>query len=453
MSGDDAARRLAAILAALGTCALACGGGGARDATAPATPPEGIILLSIDTLRADHLGCYGYAYPTTPTIDALSRQGIVFEAAISHAPSTLASHSSILTSLVPQHHGASFARLSGLPPAALTLAEVLKARGYRTASFNEGGQLSAEFGVSQGFDEYRSYRKTRFAQVLSDAGSWLEHARLANAPRRPFFLFLHTYGPHAGYFADPRYLPQFEEPYDGPLPDRIGQKLLNRINRRELSLSTADERHVVAAYDAEIRSTDELLSGFVAKLRQLGLYDGSVIAVTSDHGEELGERGRFGVHAHTLYDELLRVPLVLKLAGGRPAGRRVAGPVRGIDVAPTLLGAAGIAPPAEFEGRDLLSQRETGEDAPAALSWLDALPPMERTSIRTTAWKLDGARLYDLASDPQETRDVAAQRADVAASLARLRDTILGARRALQPQEVRPTQELEEQLRSLGYIE
>jgi len=440
-------RGLAAVLLALAG-ALACRNGGTRGADTPQPAPAGIILLSIDTLRADHVGCYGYAYPTTPTIDGLCRDGLVFEDAISHAPSTLASHTSILTSLVPQHHGASFARLRGLPPDALTLAEVLKSRGYRTASFNEGGQLSAEFGVSQGFDEYHSYRKTRFAQVLADAGAWLERA-----PSAPFFLFLHTYGPHAGYFPDPRHLPLFEDAYAGPLPDRIGQKLLNSVNRHELRLSSADERHIVAAYDAEIRTADELLSGFLARLRTLAIYDGTVIAVTSDHGEELGERGRFGAHAHTLYDELLRVPLAIKLAGGQRAGSRVPGPVRGIDVAPTLLAAAGVPPPPEFEGRDLLADPASGEDAPPALSWLDALPPLERSAIRTAAWKLDGARLYDLASDPGETRDVAAARADVAASLARLRESVVGSRPALTTREVRPSKELSEQLRSLGYIE
>jgi arylsulfatase A-like enzyme len=127
--------------------------------------------------------------------------------------------------------------------------------------------------------------------------------------------------------------------------------------------------------------------------------------------------------------------------------------VRGIDVAPTLLAAAGLPPPPEFEGRDLLADPASGEDAPPALSWLDALPPLERSAIRTAAWKLDGARLYDLASDPGETRDVAAARADVAASLARLRESVVGSRPALTTREVRPSKELSEQLRSLGYIE
>jgi arylsulfatase A-like enzyme len=437
----------AAGLAALLLASLACRDG-KEDAGGPKPAAAGVILLSIDTLRADHVGCYGYAYPTTPAIDGLCQDGLVFDEAISHAPSTLASHASILTSLVPQHHGASFARLRALPPEALALAEVLKPRGYRTASFNEGGQLSAEFGVAQGFDEYRSYRKTRFAQVLADASAWLERA-----PREPFFLFLHTYGPHAGYFPDPRHLPLFEEDYAGPLPDRIGQKLLNRVNRHELQLSSADERHIVAAYDAEIRTADELLKGFLAKLRSLSLYDGTVIAVTSDHGDELGERGRYGVHAHTLFDELLRVPLVVKLADRRRAGSRIPGPVRSIDIAPTLLGAVGVPRPAEFEGRDLLADAASGEDAPPALSWLDALPPLERSAIRTSAWKLDGARLYDLTNDPRETFDVATARADVAASLARRREELLASRPALAAREVRPSQELREQLRSLGYIE
>jgi arylsulfatase A-like enzyme len=442
------ARGLAAIAVACGSGAPACD---SRERAPAPAPPAGIVLVSIDTLRADHVGCYGYPVPTTPAIDALCRDGVLFREAISHAPSTLASHASILSSLVPQHHGASFARRSALPPAALTLAEVLSAHGYRTASFNEGGQLSAEFGVGQGFEEYRSYRKTRFAHALADAQAWLE-----STPRdtgRPFFLFLHTYGPHAGYSPDPRYLSEFHPGYAGPLPRRIGQKLLNQINRRELLLDAQDERRVIAAYDAELRATDDLLGGFVAALRARGLYERSLIAVTSDHGEELGERGRFGVHAHTLQDELLRVPLVLKLPGAQRAGAALSGPVRGIDVAPTLLAAAGIAAPAEFEGRDLLSSRGEGGEPPPALSWLDALPPLERSSLRTAAWKLDGARLYDLAADPGETRDLASRRADVAAELARQRDALLSARPALASQPVQPSRELQEQLRSLGYIE
>lgn len=437
--------RGAVAAAGLAACAL---GVACSDAPAPRFGAN-VILFSIDTLRADHLGCYGYERPTSPTIDELSSDAILFRVAIAHAPSTLASHASIFTSQVPQHHGASFARLTALPPDAVGLATVLKASGYHTASFNGGGQLSAEFGLDQGFEEYRSFpgAQGRFDRVLPRVLAWLGQARV-----RPFFLFLHTYGVHASYRPQPGYLALFRGPYDGPLPERISQLLLNRINSGQLPVDAADRQHIVAAYDAEIRWVDEHLGQLVQHLKGTGLYNDTLIAVTSDHGEELGERGRIGLHSHTLYDELLRVPLVVKLPHARHAGVRVDVPVRSIDIAPTILGALGIPAPATFDGEDLLARLGGTRAAPPAVCWLDAPSPADGTALRTAEWKLDRGRLYDLVRDPGETRDLAAQRGNVVAALERQRDAILAARPLPSAQRVQPSKELQEQLHALGYV-
>ena len=166
---------------------------------APASPRPNVILISIDTLRPDHLGCYGYGEETSPELDRFALDSVVFDRAAAHAPSTLPSHASLLTSLLPQHHGASHVERRALPEAALTLAEVFTRQGYRSASFNGGGQLVREFGLDQGFEVYESveHREDRLTAIAERAVSWLDAAQ----PRH-FFLFLHSYEAHQPFTAE-----------------------------------------------------------------------------------------------------------------------------------------------------------------------------------------------------------------------------------------------------------
>ncbi len=179
---------------------------------APAPPPN-LVVVSVDTLRADHLGCYGYPRPTSPEIDRFRRDAALFEQAIAQAPSTLPSHASLLTSLVPQRHGASWAARRALPEEVVTLPEVLRRHGYRTAAFTGGGQMHPSNGLAQGFDLYRVTGPLPLAETVAAALPWLDEHR-----EGPFFLFLHTYETHHPYPPDPETLALFDGGYDGPLP-------------------------------------------------------------------------------------------------------------------------------------------------------------------------------------------------------------------------------------------
>jgi arylsulfatase A-like enzyme len=443
---------LAARLACILLCGIACG-------ERPARPH--VILVSIDTLRADHLGCYGYARDTSPRLDELARDAVVFRQAIAQAPSTLPSHASMLTSLLPSHHGASVANGTALSADAVTLAEVLRAAGYRTASFNGGVQLDSLYGLDRGFETWRSARPgdagaevltgdiDRFDHVVEQATDWIGAVR-----PDPFFLFLHTYETHHPYTPDAETLAPFDADYRGDLPDRVGLELLHAVNHGAMRLDEDDLRHVVAAYDAEIRSVDAALGRLLDFLRSEGLYDRTLLIVTSDHGEEFGEHGFVGWHSHSLHDELLRVPLVVKLPGSRLAGRAVADQVRGIDLAPTILDELGIAPPDAFEGASVGPLMES--DAPlaprASVGRQDVVATDEAWSLRTPEWKWIRGRLYQLSADPGETVDVASRHAGVEAAMRAQLDALLRARPRPEPRHVRPGAALEERLRALGYV-
>ena len=423
-------------------------------------PRFNLVLISIDTLRADHVGAYGYPLPTTPHIDGLAQDGLRLSQCVAHAPMTLASHASLLTSLLPQHHGASIPRESRLSDDAVTLAEVLAEHGYHTASFNGGIQLDAAYGLDRGFDVYESTRahdarapaltgpEDRMRHVVERAIGWL------NETPEPFFLFLHSYEIHHPYTPDAEHLRLFDADYAGDLPDQISVELLERINDDDEPLPPEDLAHIVHAYDAELRSADEAIGRLVAYLQQRSLYDDTLIVVTSDHGEEFGEHGWVGWHAHTLYDELLLVPLILKFPGSRFAGVVENSQARGIDVAPTVLAALGIEAPASYAGRDLTAALDT--PTAAAVSMHDVPGNLPLWTLRTPDWKLKRVGrevLFDLAADPGERRDVARQHPEQAAQLRRLGEKLL--RERTRPEDITAelTARTQEQLRELGYIE
>jgi arylsulfatase A-like enzyme len=422
-----------------------------------------LILISIDTLRADHLGSYGYPRPTTPAIDRFARDCVQFERAVAHAPSTLPSHASMLTSLIPYHHGASIPRGWKVDPDRLTLAEHLREHGFRTASFNGGIQLHPTFGLDRGFEIYESLHserdptetlagpENRFEQEVRRALAWLRRTD------DPFFLFLHTYEIHHPYDPDPRMLRRFEREYAGPLPDAISLDLIQGINAGTVSTSPADVQHIVDAYDAELRSADRAFAALIAYLKESGRYDRTTILVTSDHGEEFGERESIGWHSHTLYDELLLVPLLVKLPPSEHAGRIVTAQVRGIDLAPTACAALGLDSPPEFAGEDLLPILAAGPDGPwpelPALSRQDAHLGTETASLRVGGWKWYDGRLYDLANDTAERRDVAADRPDVLERMERLLREQLRARPPARIVLTVPDERMMEKLRALGYVD
>jgi len=430
-----------------------------------------VVLVSIDTLRADHLGCYGYGPPTSPRIDAFAADAVVFDEAISAAPSTLAAHASILTSLIVPHHGASYRLKRPLPPSRATLAEILRDDGYATRSWNGGGQLDPAFGLGRGFDEYRSVQVAAAGQAPPREPSDADHLRSAvrralgwldeTTDSRPFFLFLHSYETHHPYTPDPALRALF-----GRFPTRLGETVsiddLRRFNRGEWPLEPGDLAHIIASYDAEIRSADRAFGDLMDGLRARGLDKSTLVVLTSDHGEEFGEHGRVGWHSHTLFDELLRVPLVVRLPGGALAGTRVGAQVRGIDIAPTILDWTGIRPPATFEGRSL---RDTlgGSPGPSrpALSTYDG---GRGVAMREGGWKwIRNQGLYDLRRDPIEQNPLRGHGRKARRRPSDLRHRADLRRRAVEWLASRPPtsppstaididDELEERLEALGYV-
>jgi arylsulfatase A-like enzyme len=417
-----------------------------------------VILVSIDTLRADHVGCYGYGRPTTPHVDLFRRDAILFSQTIAQAPSTLPSHASMLTSLLPPHHTASVANNRALPAEVLSLATILKRHGYATASFNGGVQLHAVWGLDQGFETYESVRpqktasdslsdpRDRFSHTLDMARDWIERHRAG-----PFFLFLHSYEVHHPYTPDAADLAPFRGDYSGRLPDHISVDLLREINGHKTAIDDKDRQHIVDAYDGEIHSMDAAFGRLVDLLRKNDLYDRSLVIFTSDHGEEFGEHGSMGRHAHTLFDELLRVPLLIKLPGSRLGGTTQEAQAQGIDLAPTVLGVLRLPVPGQFEGRDLLNP--TGARRDEAVSTRDVLDPNTSAAVRTTEWKLYDGRLFHLSSDIPERLDVARDNLEVARTLRSRLKAILGERPIPSKRAAAPDEELQERLRALGYVQ
>jgi len=418
-----------------------------------------VILISIDTLRGDRLGCSGHHRNTSPFVDRLSEDSVNFRSTYSHAPSTTSSHASIFTSLLPSHHGASCAQHRPIPRQLTTMAERLQADGYDTVSFNDGGQVSAEFGFDHGFDEYNSIRHgahghSDFRFTVEQAIAWLRGRKAGR-----FFLFLHTYQTHHPYTPKPYYYDLMGEAYDGLLPNEATMELLTQINRGERPLTPADREHISTLYDAEIRQMDAAFGWLVSELKRKKLYDDTLIIFTSDHGEEFGEHGTMGWHSHTLYDELLRVPLIIKFPNGAFAGREVDQPVRSIDILPTLLDVLDLEPPKILEGRSLVPMIKGFDRAPRLTIARQDYADPEPVILRTGRWKYylrpgQQPSLYDLASDPGEQENSAHNHPEVVADLQQTLDEIIAGRPVIETAEgVELSRELQDQLRALGYID
>jgi len=315
-------------------------------------PRPNIVILDLDTLRADHLGSYGYSRDTTPHIDALARRGSLFKRNYAQAGWTGPSQTSILTSMYVTVHQV---KQQGqvLDPRVPLLAEVLQNDGYATAAFS---QLMGD-SFRRGFDEY-VWRDGEWltGPLDPDLEPTLEQMQdWVAAQTRPFFLFLHTYQVHFPYAPPDEYRRRFLPDYEGPLRDlNITREVLaEKASGRRVPSDGADLDYIVAMYDAELAQLDDAIGRFLASLDMLGLSDNTLVVVVSDHGDEFGERGWVGRHG-TLYNEVLHTPLIV--AGPNvPVGRVFDQPVRNIDVAPTLLSLAGVEIPESWQGASLES--------------------------------------------------------------------------------------------------
>jgi len=313
-----------------------------------------VILISLDTLRADHLGCYGYTRNTSPHIDSLAQDSAVFQNAYSQSPWTLPSHTSMLTALNPYHHQV-YLKEEKMHPSIITVADILRINHYLCGGITAGGFVSEEFGFAKGFDNYKGERYIPSTaddarQILLLSQDWLEKNK-----DKKFFLFLHTYQIHDPYFAHKNITESYVQ---GPLIWKkmpLAKFLGNQPEKRKYPFSEKEKENLVGLYDGEIKYTDEVLIGpLIQKLIELNLYDRTMIILTSDHGEELYDHNSW-LHSHTLYDELIKVPLIIKFPESKNKGKRIYPIVRSIDIMPTLLEEADIDySPFELDGKSLM---------------------------------------------------------------------------------------------------
>lgn len=325
-----------------------------REASATGERPN-LVLISIDTVRSDHLSTYGYGRPTSPELDRLAAESWLFERSFSASTWTLPSTASMLSGLMPSQHGLRSLH-DRLPERIDTLAERLRRLGYRTAAFTDGGFASPNWGLAQGFERYDvtpgdAWVPKDVAVITEQASRWLRHNH-----RRPYFLFLHTYETHRPYTNSEGFAEPFADPdYNGPF-----QHVADIHPNQVPPLTEADLRQVVALYDGEIRRADHYLGRLLEQMRQATDWQRTAVLVTSDHGEELMEHGDFEHGFGKVFDVNVRVPFILKPPHndqGSAVGQRFSMPVSGLDVVPTLLTLAdGPLDPA-MVGRSLVDAR------------------------------------------------------------------------------------------------
>lgn len=444
-AGDDGVAGLApsrfsrrpAALALLALAACARG-------PAPDLPPSVAVLL-VDTLRADRLHAYGHGRATSPAIDALAAEGVLFEEASAPAPWTLPSVVSLMTGRHVPEHGVVRDGLV-LSESLETLAERFRRLGYATASFHQNPYAGELSGLDRGFD---LVVRTELQTEGEDLAEWLDGVR-----ERPFFLYVHNTEPHDPGFAADAFVQRFGEV---PMEQRREVKRrtaryrsLTRVdheagrppgttdNTQEQEAAMAELAALAPAidvlYDAAVAEADHRMGTIVDALRRAGRFDDCLIVFLADHGEELGDHGGWQ-HDQSLHRELVHVPLVLRLPGGEAGGTRVAAPVSLVDVLPTLLDFVGELPPDGTSGRSLLPLVRGAADDPGPRvtavrvnrkkyfrPWAE-LRGDTNVAVRDGRWKLlyspdvGRAELYDLASDPREETDVAALHPERAAEL------------------------------------
>jgi len=414
-----------------------------------------ILLITLDTTRADHLSCYGYERQTSPRIDEIAANGLVYDRCISPSSWTLPAHASLLTGRYPTSHGAIYdstgkALIKGLIPGERmsykdsapkqleTLASVLKHEGYATGAVIGGPWLKRPFGIDKGFEFYEDSNVSKLngriaAHVNQQVLPWLE-----KTADRPFLLFINYFDPHG--------------PYLPPKDYRF--KFLESATPADYSKTTMKQR--LALYDAEIYYMDHFLGQVVDRLKDLGVYDDTWIIITADHGELLGEHGLEG-HGVTLYEPELHIPLILKYPKRWARQGRSSEPIRLIDLMPIVLHRLGIDLPDNMQG--------TPSDKPQRTLFAEIYPSPKTSKLGQYRayydgpykyiWNSRGAhRLFDLKADPGEMRNLARWELDRTAAMRKKIDTLIAAlplptQLADVPQ---PDEETMEVLRGLGYL-
>ncbi len=442
-----------------------------------------VVVILVDALRADHVGAYGYPRATTPAIDRLAEDGVLFRQTISSSTFTKSSIASLFTGRYPYRHGVYWGsrRLPGggfeadlLHPAEVTLAEAFRAAGHLTAAWVQNSHLRAMMGFDQGFIDYND-QQGGIERIHRHVFPWLE----GPARRYSFFAYLHYIDLHDPYLPAPPYDTLFG-PHEGhPVDVYEGIDLarwgayLEAVRQGEVTLSEDDVERLKALYDGQLRAIDDGIGRLLDQLKREGLYENALIVVTSDHGDGFMEHG-FISHSTAPYEELVRVPLIVKWPGNRFAGQIVDEQTRLVDLLPTLVSAAGVSFPdsLEIDGCDLAplveaGARPPGESADCGRAVIEIAeddgPPT--LAVRTERFKViyragRPARVYDLVKDHGETRDLAAAELDDvdAALLAEALPLVELAERLVSERMANPADRLEldektvKELKALGYV-
>ena len=461
------------IVGSVGTAlligAMSCGG-------KPEVPPgldlvedaAPVILVVVDTLRADHLGPYGYERPTSPTLDLWAKQGRVFDNALAPSPWTLPSFGSLYTGRWPLVHQAGLAkglnRLGQIVPHRLasvipTLAETLRVVGFRTLAVANNPFLDPSFGMARGFDVYdfdsgATNDDNRPAEVVARRALEL----VDDVDGQPFFLLVHLFDPYLHYDAPPPFRDSFSasirSDFTLPITD------LNGLRSGSHDIAPQDRAFVTAAYDEEIAYVDEQLGVLRDGLADRGLLEKSMVILTSDHGEELFDHGGFE-HGHAMWQELLHVPLIIWAPGVEPG--RESAPVSLVDVTPTVLDRLGIAPPTRFDGISLWPNLSAVVPLPQRPLFAEGLLyGLPQSAVVHWPHKIivnhqdDLIGVFDLERDPHERTSPATDHSDIPnALIAELRShqrlaQAVGHSTDREPAE--PGRDVLERLRSLGYV-
>jgi len=433
-----------------------------------AYPRRNILLISVDTLRPDHLGSYGYHRPTSPTIDALSQRAVTFDLAFAPRGMTWPSLATMLTSLSP---ATTNLRWNGqyLPVGTPTIAGLLKDSGYKAGAFVSGSicHLARQIGdfdkVACGEDTYVASRAVAFIRSLTG---------------EPFFAWLHLLAPHGPYDPPPEYDLFSAADYQGPV-GRDSTTLATLI-RGQRPLTDADSAQLNGLYDGEVLFADAQVALLLKTLEEQGLRDDTIVVFTADHGEDLHDHNGYLYHSCSIYDSVLRIPMMLALPDGAAAGERVSSIVEMADLAPTLLELVGVERPPTLEGRSMLAHLDGRESSPpgsaagervASSEWYDPKLLKSLQTVRTERWryvsnpegltprcppagdyyKVAREELYDHAADPREQHNVAAEHPELTRRFAKLTEAGHAAASDASPLPV--DEKLREELRSFGYVE
>jgi arylsulfatase A-like enzyme/Tfp pilus assembly protein PilF len=458
--------------------------------SAPADAPN-VLLIVLDTLRADHLGTYGYDRPTSPGIDAWAKRGVVFERAISQAPWTAASIASLFTSLQPSVHGLNagpqwgagkqsaggklpFAVQSALGASQLTLAEILRRDGYATAGFISNIYVNSIFGFAQGFDVYDDEHgeysrnvgniKRRASKTNERIFAWLDQR--ADRDAEPFFLFAHYNDAHWPYVPPAPFGTEFVADYTGELTPEKTTAIVERAGRQIADLSEEDLRYIVGLYDGELQYLDSEVTRLIQRVERQESSRDLLVVITADHGEEFLDHGSAS-HGYTLYDEQLHVPLMIRMPGIKPG--RVSHQVRSLDVMPTILELAGVSSGEyQFQGVSLRPLLDGDGSLPGLVAFSEAAYRGDQAAIASAdGWKMirdkasDTTELFDLKADPREQNDRAgdaapSRTAELAAALEQSQLVNSTLAQQLGPAQDEGSVVLDEatqdQLEALGYI-